>query len=435
MALNATIPDLSALSPLAGSPLPAWKNISAQTTLVDPGGLGLRNAIGLDGLAVTMDNAAFGGDASLFLTKPAKLQAALSVSQVNVDALLAAMPHTAPAAPATATPSPAPGPPTHAGAPPASWRATKIPVSLLHAANADLQLAADTLIWNQTTYSALQLHAVLNNGVLTLAPVTGQLPGGSVTASAVIDASHDPATESLKLNAPAMAVGPLLKAFNLPSTAQGTVQVQLYASGRGDSLQPIAASLNGQLGLAMVNGVVNGTVLNGLFGSLLHTINLPTNLVGSQGPVVVRCMATRLDATNGIGTFRALALDSSRLRMQGSGTVNFGNDTLNLTLRPQVRVSGTNIDVPVHVGGSFSAPSTSIAPGKTGPQSLLGELANSLGLGGSSAASADVCPAALSLARMGQPGPTPQARSKAPAASPAPVPAGPTNLLNTILGK
>jgi uncharacterized protein involved in outer membrane biogenesis len=430
LALNATIPDLAALSPLTGSPLPAWKNLSAQTTLVDPDGQGLRNAIGLQGLAVTMDNAAFGGDASLFLAQPVKLQAALSASQVNLDALLASMPRNATAAPA----APAPAQP-NAGAQPKAPLATKIPVALLHAGNADLQLSADTLIWNQTTYSALQLHAVLDNGVLTLAPATGQLPGGRITASAVIDASHDPAAESVKLNAPAMAVAPLLKAFNLPSGAQGTVQVQLNASGRGDSLQSIAASLNGQFGLAMVNGEVNGAVLDGLFGSVLHAVNLPANLAGSQGPVAVRCMATRLDATNGIGTFRALALDSIRLRMQGSGTVNLGADTLNLTLRPQVRISGTNVDVPVHVGGTFSAPTTSIAPGRTGPQSLLGELAGSLGLGGGSASSADICPAALSLARMGQPGPAPQAMTRAPAAGPAPLPAGPTNLLNAILGK
>ena len=232
-----------------------------------------------------------------------------------------------------------------------------------------------------------------------------------------------------------MALAPLLRTFNLPNSAQGTVQVQLDASGSGDSLQPIAASLNGQFGLAMVNGVVDGAVLDRLFGSVLRAVNLPTNLIGSQGPVVVRCVAARLDASNGIGTFRALALDSSRLRMQGSGTVNFGNDTLNLTLRPQVRVGHTNIDVPVRVGGSLAAPTTSLASNQTQPRSLLGELASSLGLGGRAPSSGDICPAALSLARMGQPGPAPGAMANAPATGPAAQPAGPTNLLNSILGK
>ena len=124
LALDATIPDLATLGPLIGSPLPTWTNISAQTTLVDPGGQGLRNAIGLQGLAVTMNNAAFGGDASLFLTKPAKLEAALTASQLNLDALLAALPPTAsppnllsgpPPSPAGAQPRRRPGPKSRSG--------------------------------------------------------------------------------------------------------------------------------------------------------------------------------------------------------------------------------------------------------------------------------------------------------------------------------
>ena len=123
LSLSATIPDLTALSPLAGTTLPAWKNLTAQATLLDPGGQGLRNAIGVQNLAVTMDNAAFGGDASLFLTQPAKLAAALTASQLNLDALLAAMPRTPPAAPVPRPPPlrpPLPPPPARRQNP--GWR-------------------------------------------------------------------------------------------------------------------------------------------------------------------------------------------------------------------------------------------------------------------------------------------------------------------------
>ncbi len=447
LALNATIPDLSLLSPLSFSPLPAWKNIAAQATLVDPGGQGLRSAIGLQGLAVSMDNAAFGGDASLYLGKTPTLQAALTASQINLDALLQALPHPTPPpaqAPAAATPPGTPAAPAHL------LRDIKLPLALLHDGNADLQLTADSLLWNRASYAALQAHAVLNNGVLTINPVTGQLPGGSVAASAVIDAAKNPATETLHISAPALALAPFLRAFSLPNTAQGTLQAQLNASGSGNSLAPIAASLNGQLGLAMVNGVVDGAVLNRLFGTVLHTLNLPANLTGAQGPVAVRCMATRLDASNGTGTFRALALDSSRMKLEGGGTVNFSTETLGLVLRPQMRVGGTTVDVPVQVGGSFAAPTTSVAsksavqaaaqnaaglaggaPSLFGQNTLLGQIVGDLGLDNTS--SADICPAALTLARMGQPGPAPAA-ANAPAAAPA-APAGPTNLLNAILGK
>ena len=443
IALNATIPDLSAFSPLAGVDLPAWKNITAQTTLIDPGGLGLRNAAGLDGLAVTMDNAAFGGAGSLYFGAQPRLQLALKFSQVNIDALRAAMPPAS--TPAAASPAPA-NPGTSANVIPD----TPLPLKMLKTTSADVQVSADTLIWNQATYTALQGHAVLSNGMLTLTPVTGELPGGSITANATLDATKEPATESIKVNAPALALAPFLEAFGLPNTAEGTVQAQVSATGAGDSPHAIAASLNGQLGLAMVNGVVDGAVMDRLFGTVLRTVGLPADLAGAQGPVAVRCMALRVDAANGIGTIRTLTMDSSRLLLQGGGNVDFGKETLGIVLRPQMQIAGTGVGIPVEIGGSFAAPTTTVAPqgalqaaGKNAPglpvslaqevlgdSSFLGKVASTLGIGNGG----DACPAALSLGRLGQSGPAAPPMTKASSAT-APAVGGPKNLLNSLLGK
>ena len=279
---------------------------------------------------------------------------------------------------------------------------------------------------------------MLNGGIFTLSPVTAQLPGGAVTASATLDANKEPAAETLKVNAPALALAPFLQAFGLPGTAQGTVQAQISATANGDNLHAMAASLGGQLGLAMVNGVVDGAALNQLFGSVAHTVGLPAGLVGGQGPVAVRCAAVRIDASNGIGTVRALTLDSSRLLVQGGGKVDFGDQKLGLILRPQMRVSGTNVSVPVEVGGRFNAPTTSIAPAgavqaasqsaagllasaaQQGQEknSFLGKAASLLGIAIGGSSEGDVCPAALSLGRLGQPGPAAPAMSTAPLRGP-----------------
>lgn len=444
LALNATIPDLSTLSPLAGTSLPAWKNIVVQTTLIDPGGLGLKNAVGLDGLAVTMDNAAFGGDARLYFGAQPRLQLALNASNMNVDALQAAMPP--PSTPAIVPPAPA----TPAGR---VIPNIALPIKLLKTASADVQISADTLIWNQATYTALQGHAVLAKGVLTVNPVTGQLPGGGITANAVIDATKDPAAESVRLAAPALALSPLLKAFGLPNTAQGTVQAQISATSTGDSLPAIAASLNGQLGLAMVNGIVDGAVIDRLFGNVLRTVGLAASPVDAQEPVPVRCAALRVDATNGVGTIRALTLDSSPLLLLGGGSVDFGNETLGIILHPLLKLANTKAGVPVEIGGSFEAPIISVAslsalqaaakrPGGSpvnltqqvlDNNSILGQLASTFGIGNGG----DVCPAALKLGRLGESGPAAPPMAAAPAGTGVSAPAvnAPKNLLNSLFGK
>ncbi len=417
LSLNLAIPDLSALSPAVGTSLPAWKNITAQTTLIDPGGLGLRNALGLDTLTVTMDNAAFGGDASLYFGPKPKLQLALQFSQLNVDALLAAT-----AQPAT-SPAAAPGAPVSTStAVIPDW---PLPLALLKTASADVQISADTLIWKQAAYTALQGHAILANGVLTISPVTGQLPGGGIMLSASVDTTKEPAVETLKLNAPALALAPLLNNFGLPEAAKGTVQARLAATGSGDDLQTIAASLNGQLGLAMVNGAVDGSVLQDMFGKVLQTAGLPADQAGAAGPVPVRCMALRIDAANGVGTIRTLTLDSAPLQIQGSGNINAGKETLGILILPRLPAATDEGGQPVMIGGSFAAPTMALAPAGS-PQAVWAN-------GG------DICPAALNLGRLGQPGPAAaeMAHLRPAAASGAATapPGGPKNLLNGMFNQ
>jgi AsmA protein len=452
--LTAAIPDLAALAPLAGQPLPAWKNIALQATIIDPGGLGLEKSVGLDGLTLTMDNAALGGDASLYFGPPPRLELALKAQTINFDALLAAWPVATAASPAP-VPIAAPPPVQTSDV---TQSTAQLPVKLLQTASADIQLAADTLIFNKASYTALQTHAVLANGVLNVNPLTAILPGGSVDATATIDATKTPPAETVSIHAPALALGPFLKAIDVPDDATGTLQASLNASGAGTTPHDIFAGINGQLGLASVNGVIDGTVLDALFGAVLRTIGLPESVIGAQGPVGLRCFALRMDASDGVGTIRALTLDSSRLMLQGGGTVSFGDDLLDVIIRPQLRVAGADFGIPVQIGGTFTNPTTAVAPMSALQQAaksalglpvtivqtaenntgVLGQVVGALGLGKVIGAgpAPDVCPAALDLGRLGQPGPAPAAPSTPqPGTTPAKTPSGPQNLLNTLFGK
>jgi len=443
LTVNLSIPDLSSLSPLAGTALPGWKNIAAQGSLTDPDGLGLMNAIGVDSLVVTMDNSALGGDLSWYFGNQPRMQAALRAQQINLDSVFAQLPNT------HASPAVAPAPPQSDSLVPQF----KLPVTLLKNASADIQVAADRLVYNQAIYTAIQGHAVLAHGVLTINPVTAVLPGGGVTANATVDATKDPASVTLAIDAPALALSPFLKALRLPSAAEGTVQARLSVAGTGNSSRDLSSSMNGQLGMAMVQGTVDGAVLSRLFGIALSAVDLPASLVGAQGPVAVRCFGLRVDAQNGIGQISALTLDSNRLLVQGGGSLDFGNETLGIILRPQIRLAGNAIGVPVKIGGTFANPTASVAPlaavqeaAKTaagltmslaedipGGSSLLGKIETTLGTG----STGDVCPAALSLARLGKPGPAaPPQTSPTSAGGDGGTPSGgPKNLLDLLFNK
>ncbi|HEY1410999.1 MAG TPA: hypothetical protein VGF36_02600, partial [Rhodopila sp.] len=99
--------------------------------------------------------------------------------------------------------------------------------------------------------------------------------------------------------------------------------------------------------------------------------------------------------------------------MSGGGTVNLGNETLAMTLRPQARIAGTGVVIPLTVSGPIRDPAVkmnelhtaeanagTVAGAVIGGATGLGIVGGLLGadklLGGGSG---DVCPAALAAAR------------------------------------
>lgn len=464
-ALTLNIPDLSALSVAWGRALPAWKDIALKTTLVDPAGQGLLDGIGLDGLTVSMNGARFGGQASLILGQRPDLKLNLAIATANLDALRAAMPEATEdevlSSPVSSQSSLHPisqSSPSTITLPAQHPTASALPFALLRWLDADITLSADNLVYDQANFMVPQFHAVLRNGLLTVFPFTLQSPGGAFLAAGSLDANVEPAAETITLNAPALAVSPLLRAFKLPDLAQAIVQLRLMAIAHGDTFPAMLGSVSGQLGLAAVNGEIDGAAFGQVMEGVLRVVGVPALLVAAPGMVPVRCAALRLDAEDGTGTLKALAFDSSRLLITGGGNLNFASQTLGVVLEPHLRIDKANIVLPVSINGPFQQLHYSVAgaaaraaaglaepitPQGTGEEasgadSLLGRMANALTGGGAGKGDeTDVCGPALELARMGQPGPVPRPMGVQGAPSPggSQVTKGPRDLLKVLLGQ
>src|SRR5208283_4513286 len=146
------------------------------------------------------------------------------------------------------------------------------------------------------------------------------------------DANPPKPPVTLVLRAPGLSWRALALMLGLPSSASGSLEVDANFNSAGDSLHVIAAGLNGTLGLAMVNGELDNSSLNHLLGPILTSASLPLLLISPgqsvRGSSALRCFAARLDARNGLATFRALYLDSARVKVSGSGTINLADEML-----------------------------------------------------------------------------------------------------------
>jgi uncharacterized protein involved in outer membrane biogenesis len=288
------------------------------------------------------------------------LQAEITSDQIDLDPVLAAL-HKPPAGASAAPAADAPA------KPPASARIfpdTPIPFELLRRADADVKLNVAQLISGGAIYRAIATHLDLHGGKLRLDPVSAELPEGHLAAS--LDADAAPATPAvaLRLQIPALALQPLLVALNQPAFVSGNLNVQADLRGTGATPHAIAASLDGSLGLSLANGTIDNRLLGNALGSILRASNL-LDLVGRGGTSEIQCFAARLDANNGIATVRSLAFVSTLFIMEGNGSLNLGAETLDLHVRPQAKLAGVGLVVPLRVSGPFRSPSAASDPAAT----------------------------------------------------------------------
>ena len=385
---------LEAQGSLAGAP---WRVASGLV----PAGLGA----GLRGLSVSSPVGDLAGDVAVTASPRMALRGTLVSTKLDVDAIRALGPHAAPAAAPVATPAPAP-----ASAPPAGgvFPEVKLPFGLLRLGDADLQLSIGTLRAGGADYRNATGHVVLQGGVLRIDPASVQAPEGRVEFSASADAGPPAPPVVLNMRSGAFALDPLVQAFGLPGGSDASAELDVALHAAGATPRALMASLDGHVGIALVDGDVSNAALSALLGDVVRSSGVRLD---PNGRSHVRCLAIRADAASGQVRLSTLKLDTSRLLLEGGGTVNLVDETMALRLRPLLRLGGAGVSAPIQLNGPLRHPVVALdSSGGTGRTSVV--------IGGL-AGPAESCTPELTAARDGRPGPLPAEMAAAKSAKPA----------------
>jgi uncharacterized protein involved in outer membrane biogenesis len=391
---GATLAQLDLAMPALGQPgrLGAAGTVEGGAWQVTAGVVPNRQSIALRGLTVTAPGGDVAGDVALVHDGRWALRGSLVSQRLDADWLRALKwPATAPA-PAAPQAALAPSPPL---GPRRVFSDAPLPWDRLRLADADLQFTVGTLHAGRADYRNVAGHLSLLDGALRLDPLAVQAPEGVIDASLALDAGQPEPLVRLALRSAAFALDPLLQAIGLPGGSHAPVELDVVLASHGSSPHALALHLDGHAGVAMVDGDFANAALAAVLGDVVPAA---AGRLDPAGRSAVRCMAVRLDAQAGQVTVAALQLDTSRLALSGSGAIDLANETLDLRLRPTVRLGATGVTAPVRVSGPLSHPIVAMDPG--GVEGRAGIV-----IGGP--APADDCAAALTLARDGRPGPLP----------------------------
>ena len=318
-----------------------------------------------------------------------------------------------------------------------------IDLSGLKALDASGDLAVDALVLpDGRKLDHVHLQFSLQNGALDAPIVQAGIFGGKVSARVKLDASHD---KDAALNAHVDANGLELPAILAEAGIKrdvhgGKTSLSADITARGASLHQWASTASG-IATATVGQATFGKPADNsdpIFNKLAEAVN-PFRKVDPSTDL--QCAVIRLPLSSGIARVdRSIGIETNKIGATASGTLDFRNETLDLSIKPQLRKGITlNIDQfasLVHLRGSFSAPTVGVdakasaetiatlgAAVATGGASLLGQVL----LKGATADTGAPCEVAL--------GHVSQAGAATPATSAGDKRAPANNDLGKALGK
>ena len=224
----------------------------------------------------------------------------------------------------------------------------------LKAANADVRFRGENIVTTTMPLTQMNAHLLVSDGVLKLAPVDFGVAGGNLVAQIEMDGRHPRIATHAEIVAKGLHLDKLFPASRLADANTGLMGGRAKLAGTGNSIAHMLASANGEAALIMDGGSVGELTLRLANLDIANSLRL---LVGGDKQVPIRCLVGNFNATDGQFAVQDLVLDTPKVNVTGSGSVDFGDESLHLRLAPQSKsFSLASLRGPIAIGGTFKNP-------------------------------------------------------------------------------
>lgn len=204
----------------------------------------------------------------------------------------------------------------------------------------------------------LVAHLSLRDSVLTLDPLDFGIAGGHLNAVISLDGRKDPIQARARVRARKILIAKLFPTVELSKTSIGQVNGEIDLAGIGNSVGRMLATADGKLGLAVANGEISKLMMEKIGLHLWEILVL--NVTGDK-LVTLRCGVADFSVKNGVMHADALIVDTAVTTVFGAGSIDLGQEKLDLTLNPKTKnTSPLALRSPIYVRGSFARPAVEV---------------------------------------------------------------------------
>lgn len=235
--------------------------------------------------------------------------------------------------------------------------------------DADVQLRAKTIHRAESLpIDNLVTHLRLRDSVLTLDPLNFGFAGGQLANVVSLDGRQDPIHARIKIKAHKVRLNKLFPTFDLNKTSIGQINGAIDLEGKGNSVGRMLGTSNGHVALVIADGEISKLMMESVGLHLWEMLQL--KITGDK-VINIRCGVAALDVKQGIMQPSVLLLDTDVTLINVTGTIDLGQETLDLTLRPKTKkTSLVALRTPIYVRGSFAHPAITINKGQVAARGL-----------------------------------------------------------------
>lgn len=228
--------------------------------------------------------------------------------------------------------------------------------------DADVELRGERIVHSdRLPISDLTAHVLLDDGMLTLAPLRFGMAGGSLDATLKLDGREAPMSGNVHLAVRRLRLKQLFPNVQAMQKALGEVNGDVALSGQGNSVAALLGSASGETKLLVNDGVISRALME-IAG--LNVGNYVVSKLFGDDEVKINCAAADMGMTCGVMTPRVFVIDTENAVVNITGSIDFRKELLNLDIDPDSKGFRLfSLRSPLYVKGSFKKPDAGVHVG------------------------------------------------------------------------
>ncbi|MEG3092214.1 AsmA family protein [Sphingomonas sp. PB1R3] len=228
---------------------------------------------------------------------------------------------------------------------------TRIDIGKIDTTDGTIRFKAGRVVSAQgaSPITGLSGRMTMDHQRLTISDIRLALREGVVTGQAVVDQSGG--AKMPRLSVDLRLRGASVLSLSGETRITGRVAARAVLAGMGETVRAAIGRADGRIGLVVANGTLPDRYATAL------GFDAGAAFMGDGGQASLRCLVLGVAMTNGTGRVAPLIVDTSRSRLDGTGTVHFPDERLALRLTGAPKQGATlRLAGAATVGGTLQQP-------------------------------------------------------------------------------